>query len=119
MCFSGRSTLLSRRCHASSLGSLGTTWNAILLLQFWLVHTAILAYHGANPGSCRKVLMRLSRKLRALGYYPIPVAGAQIGVSRSEAYRLAQTGDIPTEKLKGTKFKMVPRKRWDRKRKRV
>ena len=42
--------------------------------------------------------MRLSRELRARFYYSIPVAGSQVGWSRSEAYRAARRGDIPTEK---------------------
>jgi hypothetical protein len=55
--------------------------------------------------------MRLSRKLRARFYYSIPVAGSQVGWSRSEAYRAARRGDIPTEKI--GRFVLVPRKQWD------
>ena len=55
--------------------------------------------------------MRLSRKLRARFYYSIPVAGAQVGWSRSEAYRAARRGDIPTEKI--GRFVLVPRRKWD------
>jgi hypothetical protein len=55
--------------------------------------------------------MRLSRKLRERFYYSIPVAGAQAGYSRSESYRAANRGDIPTER--DGKFRLVPRTRWD------
>lgn len=55
--------------------------------------------------------MRLSRKLRDRLYYSIPVAGAQVGHSRSESYRAANRGDIPTER--DGKLRLVPRTRWD------
>jgi hypothetical protein len=57
--------------------------------------------------------MRLSRKLRERFYYSIPVAGAQAGYSRSESYRAANRGDIPTER--DGKFRLVPRRVWDAK----
>ena len=60
--------------------------------------------------------MRLSRKLRLRFHYSIPVAGAQVGWGRSEAYRAARRADIPTEK--NGRFVLVPRKQWDRKVKR-
>ncbi|MDN3274741.1 hypothetical protein QWJ07_10830 [Frankia sp. RB7] len=60
-------------------------------------------------------MMRLSPKLRARFYYSIPVAGAQVGWGRSEAYRAARRGDIPTEDV--GRFKLVPRKRWNSERK--
>ena len=58
--------------------------------------------------------MRLSRKLRERFYYSIPVAGAQVGWSRSESYRAAGRGDIPVEKTEA-RFLLVPRRAWDRK----
>jgi hypothetical protein len=61
--------------------------------------------------------MKLSRKLRARFYYSIPVAGAQVGWGRSDSYRAAERGDIPTENV--GRFKLVPRKPWDRKKKRI
>jgi hypothetical protein len=60
----------------------------------------------------RGAVMRLSRKLRSRFYYSI----AQVGWGRSEAYRAARRGDIPTEK--NGRFVLVPRKQWDRKVKR-
>lgn len=56
--------------------------------------------------------MRLPRNLRRRFYYSIPVAGAQVGWSRSEAYRAAERGDIPTEK--DGWLSLVPRRKWDR-----
>ena len=56
-------------------------------------------------------MLRLSRRLRRRFYYMIPVAGAQVGWSRSESYRAARRGDIPTEKF--GRLKLVPREQWD------
>ena len=56
-------------------------------------------------------MLRLSRRLRKRFYYMIPVAGAQVGWSRSESYRAARRGDIPTEKF--GRLKLVPRQQWD------
>jgi hypothetical protein len=56
-------------------------------------------------------VQRLSRKLRKQHYYMIPNAGAQVGWSRSEAYRAARRGDIPTESF--GRLKLVPRAAWD------
>jgi hypothetical protein len=58
--------------------------------------------------------MRLSRKLREQFYYRVPVAGAQVGWSRSESYRAAERGDLPVEQLEGSRLLGVPRKKWDR-----
>jgi hypothetical protein len=58
-------------------------------------------------------MLRLSRRLRKRFYYMIPVAGAQVGWSRSESYRAARRGDIPTEKF--GRLKLVPREQWDAK----
>ena len=61
--------------------------------------------------------MRLSRKLRRRHFYSVPVAGKQVGHSRAEAYRAAQRGDIPT--VKDGRLLLVPRKQWDRIKKRI
>ena len=61
--------------------------------------------------------MRLSRKLRERFYYLVPAAGAQVGWGRSDSYRAAERGDIPTER--DGRFLLVPRKQWDRKKKRI
>jgi len=58
--------------------------------------------------------MRLSRKLRGRFYYRVPVAGAQVGWSRSESYRAAERGDLPVERVEGSRLLLVPRKIWDR-----
>jgi hypothetical protein len=57
-------------------------------------------------------MLRLSRRLRRRFYYMIPVAGAQVGWSRSESYRAARRGDIPIEKI--GRLKLVPREAWNR-----
>jgi hypothetical protein len=57
-------------------------------------------------------LESISRKVRQRFYYSIPVAGRMIGLGRSQSYRAAEQGQIPT-KRKG-KFLLVPRKSWDR-----
>jgi excisionase family DNA binding protein len=44
-------------------------------------------------------------------------AGAQLGLSRAGSYRAVQRGDIPTER--DGRFLRVPRKRWNRIRKRI
>ena len=64
-----------------------------------IVHRPFLPYRGSlfrlmSGGA----VMRLSRKLRLRFYYSIPVAGAQVGWGRSEAYRAARRGDIPDRK---------------------
>ena len=61
--------------------------------------------------------MRLSRKLRRRHFYSVPVAGKQVGHSRAEAYRAAERGDIPT--VKDGRLLLVPRKQWDRIKKRI
>jgi hypothetical protein len=62
-------------------------------------------------------MQALSRKLREKFYYKIEVAGAQVGWSRSEAYRAADRGDIPTEWV--GKFRMAPKRLWDPRRKKL
>jgi hypothetical protein len=47
-------------------------------------------------------------------YYTIPQAGRQAGWGRSESYRRADSGDIPTERI-SPGIRVVPRKRWDAK----
>ncbi len=61
--------------------------------------------------------MQLSRKLRDRFYYRIEVAGGQVGWGRSESFRAADRGDIPTEWV--GKFRLVPKKLWDRQRRQV
>jgi hypothetical protein len=61
--------------------------------------------------------MPLSRKIRRRFYLTIPAAGAQVGWRRSESYRAAGRGDIPTER--DGRLRLVPRKRWDPIKKRV
>jgi hypothetical protein len=50
--------------------------------------------------------------LRWKFFYPVPVAGAMKGYGRSESYRRARNGEIPTER--DGKLLMVPRELWDR-----
>jgi hypothetical protein len=59
----------------------------------------------------------LPRKLRTRFYYSIAAAGAQVGWSRSSAYRAKERGDLPTKKM--GRFELVPRKQWDRTRERL
>jgi hypothetical protein len=58
-----------------------------------------------------KGLLRRRRKFRVLDSYSVEQAGAKIGLSRAEAYRAVDTGDIPTERE--GRFLRVPRARWD------
>jgi hypothetical protein len=55
--------------------------------------------------------LRLSPLLRARLYYGVPEAGQKVGLKRSESYRAAERGEIPTE-WRG-RFLVVPRKKWD------
>jgi hypothetical protein len=57
--------------------------------------------------------MRLNRKLRARFFLSVPVAGAQAGYSRSDSYRRASDGTIPT--VRDGKLLLVPKKKWSRK----
>jgi hypothetical protein len=57
-------------------------------------------------------LESISRKVRQHFYYSVPVAGAKIELGRSQSYRAAEDGLIPTERR--GKFLLVPRKPWDR-----
>lgn len=52
-------------------------------------------------------------RLRWKFYYDVPRAGDKVGWSRSESYRRAERGEMPTER--DGKLLLVPRKRWDRK----
>jgi hypothetical protein len=68
----------------------------------------------------RSVPMRfqsMSRKLRRRFFYSVPVAGGQVGLKRSRSYDAAEEGLIPTERH--GKFLLVPRSKWDRKRKQL
>ena len=57
-------------------------------------------------------LESISRRVRERFFYSVPVAGAQIELGRSESYRAAEDGLIPT--VRKGKFLLVPRKPWDR-----
>jgi hypothetical protein len=57
-------------------------------------------------------LKTISREMRKRFFYAVPVAGAQIGLSRSGSYRAAEMGLIPTER--DGRFELVPRQPWDR-----
>lgn len=57
-------------------------------------------------------LKMISPEMRKRFFYPVPVAGAQIGLSRSGSYRAKEAGLIPTER--GGKYELVPRELWDR-----
>jgi hypothetical protein len=59
----------------------------------------------------------ISRMVRARFYYKVEQAGALIGLGRSQSYRAAQLGHIPTER--DGKLLLVPRRIWDRKVKRL
>ena len=61
--------------------------------------------------------MRAGRRLSSPGFYMVEEAGAQLGLSRAGSYRAVQRGDIPTER--DGRFLRVPRKRWNRIRKRI
>jgi hypothetical protein len=54
----------------------------------------------------------ISRKVRRRRYYSVPDAGRKIGMGRSQAYRAAEAGLIPT--ARSGKFMLVPRVVWDR-----
>ena len=55
----------------------------------------------------------ISRKVRQRRYYTVPAAGAKVGLKRSQSYRAAELGQMPTERH--GKFLLVPRRPWDRK----
>jgi len=57
-------------------------------------------------------LESISRKVRQRFFYSVPVAGAKIELGRSQSYRAAEDGLIPT--VRRGKFLLVPRKPWDR-----
>jgi hypothetical protein len=59
----------------------------------------------------------ISRKVRRRFFYSVPEAGRKIGLRRSQSYRAAELGQIPTERE--GKFLLVPRKPWDREVKRL
>jgi hypothetical protein len=60
----------------------------------------------------RMRLESISRKVRQRFYYSVPIAGAKVDLGRSQSYRAAEDGLIPT--VRNGKFLLVPRKRWDR-----
>jgi hypothetical protein len=59
----------------------------------------------------------ISRTVRRRFYYSIEDAGALVGLGRSQSYRAAELGQIPTERA--GKFLLVPKKPWDREVKRL
>jgi hypothetical protein len=61
--------------------------------------------------------MRMSRKLRDRLFYKVFVAGAQVDYTRTDSYRAADEGIIPTE-WHG-RFRLVPKKKWDPIRKKI
>jgi hypothetical protein len=63
-------------------------------------------------------LKALSPKARAKFYYTIPVAGAQIGLGRTQSYDAAKEGLIPVEKV-SEKLQLVPKRPWDQQVKRL
>jgi hypothetical protein len=56
--------------------------------------------------------MLLSAAMRGRLFYSVPDAGRKLGWGRSESYRAAERGDIPSEKF-GPKLILVPRDQWD------
>jgi hypothetical protein len=58
-------------------------------------------------------MLSLGPALRWKAYYKVPQAGQLVGWGRSESYRLAEIGVIPTERL-SPKLLGVPKARWDR-----
>ncbi len=63
-------------------------------------------------------LQAVSRETRRRFYYSIPVAGALIGLKRTQSYSAVEQGLIPTEKH-GRKLLLVPKGLWDRQVKRL
>ena len=63
--------------------------------------------------------MRLSRMMRRQMFYSVEEAGGMppLRWSRTESYRRARAGDIPTEKH--GRFFLVPRGKWDAERARL
>jgi hypothetical protein len=61
--------------------------------------------------------MRLTRRLWRLDHYSVPAAGRKVKMSRSESYRAAQRGLIPTVEDNG--FLWVPKELWDQRVKRL
>jgi hypothetical protein len=55
--------------------------------------------------------VRRRRKFKVLDSLSVEQAGAQIGLSRAEAYRAASVGDIPT--FREGRFLRVPRVQWN------
>jgi hypothetical protein len=56
--------------------------------------------------------MRLGRALRRRFYYSVSEAGKRARWSKSEAYRRAATGELPTEIVDGQM--MIRKSSWDR-----
>jgi hypothetical protein len=61
--------------------------------------------------------MHLPRELRRRLYYTVPVAGSKVGWSKSESYRQASAGNLPTETDGG--LLLVRKRDWDRQVKKV
>jgi hypothetical protein len=59
----------------------------------------------------------VGRALRRKLFYLVPQAGAMKGYGRSESYRRARSGEIPTERH--GRLLVVPKKPWDREVKQV
>jgi hypothetical protein len=53
----------------------------------------------------------ISRAIRKKFYYTVEAAGSHVGLSRAQAYRAAELGQIPAERH--GRFLLVPRKQWD------
>src|ERR1700739_1897442 len=93
-----------------TLGTLYQVFNNLVIGYIWAARKFISDDLGRSQ-------MRLSRKLRKRFFYMIPEAGAQAFYSRAGSYRAADDGIIPTE-WHG-RFRLVPKKRWDRIRKQI
>jgi hypothetical protein len=59
----------------------------------------------------------LGRKVRERFFYSIADAGKLVGLKRTQSYRAARLGQIPTERE--GKLLLVPRQLWNRKVKRL
>jgi hypothetical protein len=54
----------------------------------------------------------ISEKIRKKFFYTVPAAGKRVGLKRTQSYRAAELGQIPTKR--DGKYLLVPRKPWDR-----
>jgi excisionase family DNA binding protein len=59
----------------------------------------------------------ISRKVRQRFYYSVEQAGKLVGLSRTQAYRAAELGTLPTERA--GKLLLVPKQAWDTRVKRL